>query len=624
MAYQVTARKWRPRRFEEVVGQEHITGTLTNALRTGRLAQCYLFCGPRGVGKTTTARILAKALNCAGPDGANPCDQCPSCVSIAAGTSLDVLEIDGASNNSVDDVRELREAVRYVPTQGSHKIYIIDEVHMLSTAAFNALLKTLEEPPERVVFVFATTEVQEVPDTILSRCQRFNFRRIPTGEIAAHLSRIAQAEGIAADEAALYLLARRADGALRDGQSLMDQVASYSAEAVTEETVREVLGLVDQTVFFDLSAAISAGDGARILDLIATVVDEGGDIEELTRGYLEHAGHLLFTKVQGDAAKLEAADAERARYEELSDAFAEEDLLRILHDLMELEQALRRSLQPRFRIEMTLVRLSRMGRAVDIGRLLARLEALEAGGAAVAPAPVVTSRVKSAQRVPQQAARPVQEPHEAHPGAADSSGPPGPPPAQPPPTEAPPPTEPPPDMEPMPGPGAARRAGAPSGQEAPPAPAPPAAAPAGAPSGGEQVQSGGGLTLDRVQGEWGRVIAEIRKTQPTVGVFLQEGALQSLEGGVLTVAYSPENRFHMGQVMKSRENAEHVIAGILGESVRLNCLVAEGAAPSAGAPAGAPATPNSARRDAAPPGAGGGDIDPTLRSVLDPFDGELI
>ncbi|MHC4816158.1 MAG: DNA polymerase III subunit gamma/tau, partial [Planctomycetota bacterium] len=214
MAYQVTARKWRPRRFEEVVGQEHITATLTNALRTGRLAQCYLFCGPRGVGKTTTARILAKALNCAAPDGANPCDECPSCSSIAAGTSMDVLEIDGASNNSVDDVRELREAVRYVPTQGSHKIYIIDEVHMLSTAAFNALLKTLEEPPERVVFVFATTEVQEVPETILSRCQRFNFRRIPTGEIAAHLSHIAQTEGIAADEEALYLLARRADGAL--------------------------------------------------------------------------------------------------------------------------------------------------------------------------------------------------------------------------------------------------------------------------------------------------------------------------------------------------------------------------------------------------------------------------
>ncbi|MDE2706625.1 MAG: DNA polymerase III subunit gamma/tau, partial [Gemmatimonadota bacterium] len=185
MAYQVTARKWRPRQFDEVVGQEHITATLKSAVHSGRIAQCYLFCGPRGVGKTTTARILAKVLNCADPRDGNPCEACDSCKSIATSTSMNVLEIDGASNNSVDDVRELREVVRYAATAGVYKIYIIDEVHMLSTAAFNALLKTLEEPPEHVVFIFATTEVQSVPDTILSRCQRFNFRRISTGQIAA-------------------------------------------------------------------------------------------------------------------------------------------------------------------------------------------------------------------------------------------------------------------------------------------------------------------------------------------------------------------------------------------------------------------------------------------------------
>ena len=374
MTYQVTARKWRPQTFAEVVGQEHITATLTNALATGRIAHCYLFCGPRGVGKTTTARILAKALNCAGRSGTDPCQECPSCVSITDGTSMDVLEIDGASNNSVDDVRELREVVRYVPTAGSHKIYIIDEVHMLSTAAFNALLKTLEEPPERVVFVFATTEVQDVPDTILSRCQRFNFRRIPAGRITEHLRMIADTEGIYAEQEALYLLAQRADGALRDAESLMDQVASFEVETrVAPEAVRRVLGLVDRSVYFDLSDAVIHGDGDRVLDAVATAAEEGTDLEEFIKGYTEHVGQWLSVRVHGAADKLEIADVEKARFEELAPRLPEEDILRILKTLLELEAELRRSVQPRFRVEMTLVRLSRMGSSMEVGELLSKV-----------------------------------------------------------------------------------------------------------------------------------------------------------------------------------------------------------------------------------------------------------
>ena len=388
MTYQVTARKWRPQTFAEVVGQEHITATLTNALATGRIAHCYLFCGPRGVGKTTTARILAKALNCANRRGEDPCQECPSCVSITDGTSMDVLEIDGASNNSVDDVRELREVVRYVPTAGSHKIYIIDEVHMLSTAAFNALLKTLEEPPERVVFVFATTEVQDVPDTILSRCQRFNFRRIPAGRIAEHLRMIADTEGISAEQEALYLLAQRADGALRDAESLMDQVASFEVKTrVAPEAVRRVLGLVDRSVYFDLSDALIHGDGDRVLDAIATAAEEGTDLEEFIKGYTEHVGQWLSVRVHGAADKLEIADVEKARFEELAPRLPEEDILRILKTLLELEAELRRSVQPRFRVEMTLVRLSRMGRSMEVGELLRKVRDMAGDGSRPAAKP---------------------------------------------------------------------------------------------------------------------------------------------------------------------------------------------------------------------------------------------
>ena len=587
MAYQVTARKWRPQRFHEVVGQEHITTTLTNALHSDRIAQCYLFTGPRGVGKTTTARILAKALNCAQRnDTPDPCGECPSCRAITDGTGMDVLEIDGASNNSVDDVRELREIVRYIPTAGANKVYIIDEVHMLSTAAFNALLKTLEEPPERVVFIFATTEVQEVPETILSRCQRFNFRRIPTSLIASHLDKITTEESIAADQEALYLLAHRADGALRDAESLLDQVVSFS-EKVTTQNVGDVLGLVDRAVFFDAAVAIAAGDGAALLDLIAAVIDGGGDIEEFVRGFVEHSSRMLFTKVQGSAAKLEVADTERLRYEQSVVDISEEDLLRIVQALMELESDLRRSLQPRFRTELALVRLAHMGRAVDVGRLLTRLAALENvfGSKGVQP------KAGSVQR-PTQLQVGVSAPA---PQIKSPSPEPAPPPPVPPPLQ----------------------------EEGPGSDARPAPDTGPAPS--------GPLTLGELQNHWPRIIGLMRDVQPTAGNFLEDITRIEIEGTVVTLFFAPKDRFGMGLVAKAHEAVSEAILQTTAQQLRVRCSMDDGGGSGGQAPVPQPTPARGPEQHEQPPAqpratqrTGGEPLDPTVKAVLDAIDGELV
>ena len=523
MAYQVTARKWRPRQFDEVVGQEHITATLKNAVHSGRIAQCYLFGGPRGVGKTTTARILAKVLNCADPRDGNPCEACDSCQSIATSTSMNVLEIDGASNNSVDDIRELREVVRYAATEGVYKIYIIDEVHMLSTSAFNALLKTLEEPPEHVVFIFATTEVQSVPDTILSRCQRFNFRRISSGQIAAHLGTIAQAEGIAVEEGALHLLASRADGALRDAESLLDQVVSLGAE-VSQQAVVQVLGLVDRGLYFELLDAMREAAPARVLDIVARAVDAGVDIEEFVYGLVELLRHLLFAKIQGGTDELDIAEDARQRCGELAAAMEVEDLLRMMQSLLDLEADIKRSVQPRFRVEIALVHLALMGRSVDVGELLRRLQSLEGA----APRPAVPSSPSSGRS--EQAASPLPSGRNRQVAS--------------------------------PSPSSLNERAAP-----PPPPQQEVAAPA------KSNNAAASLSFDQVRTTWDELVSAVRTAKPSLAHFLNGAALDSLDGHVLKLSFGDDDRFAMTQVINNRESVEEIAEAKYGRRLRLEAVV---------------------------------------------------
>ena len=304
MSYRVFARKYRPQTFAEVVGQDHITRTLQNAVTSKRLAQAYLFVGPRGIGKTSTARILAKALNCKEGISAEPCGKCDSCLEIAEGRSLDVIEIDGASNNGVENIRDLRESAAYAPASGEFKIYLIDEVHMLSPGAFNALLKTLEEPPPHVKFIFATTEAQKVPATITSRCQRFDLRRIPAGLIQKHLLHIAKCEVIQLDDSAAETLARGADGGLRDAESMLDQMVSFCGTHITQKDVMDVFGFTPLEVVKNLADALFVADFRMALEIIAEQSDAGKDLMRLTAELVAHLRDLLVAQAIGAEVRI--------------------------------------------------------------------------------------------------------------------------------------------------------------------------------------------------------------------------------------------------------------------------------------------------------------------------------
>ncbi len=545
MSFVSVYRRWRPKTFEEIIGQERITRTLQNAIRAGRTSHAYLFAGHRGTGKTTTARIFAKALNCAAGPTPTPDNTCPACEAISRGVSMDVIEIDGASNTSVDDVRDLKEKIVLVPTESRYKVYIIDEVHMLSTSAFNALLKTLEEPPQHAVFILVTTEPHRIPPTVLSRCQRFDFRRVSFAEIVGRLRAVAQAEGISIDEEALAQIVRNADGSVRDAESVLDQLSAYADGGIDRDLVTAVLGLVDDETASAFAIATLSRDVATTLRLAQEATDAGKDIRQLLRTLLEYFRDLLLVKSCGPAAS-QILDTPPERLAHLStqvERAGVSDLLRAVRVLNDAVTDARWSAQPRLALEVALIRLARPEMDPSTEGMLARIERLEAGGAAVKPsgepAPPAGRPAQTAAGVP--APQPAQEPR-ATPARRPT-----------------------------------QRADATAATTVDAATAAPPATLDGAP-----------ITLDDVRRQWARVLEDIKRTKMICHALLIEGTPMEVDGNVLVVGLRSAYNFHVDNLNRSenREVVEGALSRVLGRAMRFNCrlyeMPAETPAPIAG------------------------------------------
>ncbi len=577
MSYQVLARKYRPQTFEEVVGQKPIVTTLQNAVAQNRLHHAYLFSGLRGVGKTTVARLLAKCLNCAKGPTPKPCNKCASCEEVASSRSLDVLEIDGASNRGIDAVRELRETVRYSPARDHYKVYIIDEVHMLTPEAWNALLKTLEEPPAPVVFIFATTEYRKIPLTILSRCQHFEFKKIPHSEMRAHLEVVARGEGISVEPAALDLIGRMAGGSLRDAQSALDQVIAFSGDTIGTEQVRTILGVVDREVIAGFFAAVRGRDCGRLVAIIDEVFENGYQPIPFLEALMAYGRDLLLARVLDDPAGYIGGSAEEieAVTRQAKD-FSDDELLRLLELITREEQRVKNSAHPRYLLEALAIKLARLADLQPIEDLIARLERTT-GGPSTPPAGTAGSK-------------------------AGSTGPPRRRPA----AGAPPP--------------AARAADSPAATAPASSPPVPDRGPVTAPPGdtrpSPRAQAGGGTATAEA------FLRRVDEERGAIGGFLGQARWVEVVGDVLEIAFGEEQSFFHDQVA-SRDTVEYlarVASGVAGRALEVKVVFAS-AATIDRVVTGTPVVDESARRAALRRKA---EQEPMVRTLLETFQGEIV
>jgi len=589
MSYQVIARKWRPQTFDDLVGQQHVTETLKNAIKNDRVAHAYIFSGARGVGKTTAARILAKALNCVKGPTATPCGECDSCKEIAAGTSLDVIEIDAASNRGIDQIRELREMVRYAPAASRSKVVILDEAHMLTGEASNALLKTLEEPPDRVIFVMATTQPEDLVDTIRSRSQHFHFRALTFAEIAGRLEEIAKRENLNIEPGAMAVIARMAEGSLRDALSLLEQARAYCGDTIPDKDVRELLGVVPDDALDELVGAISEGSADRALGLVHTFQKEGRNLQHFCREAIRHMRNLLIARTCGaDSDLIAATPDQRPALAKAAALFSEEDLTRFFQILLQTDDDLRRKPDPRVHLEMGLLRLINASRLAPLEELLAELKSGAPGSGAntgvarsAAPAGAPATSAKSA--APSFAAAIPAQPRAetkaqfSSPFVAQASAPPA--------TVA-----------------ASAEAKQEVEAEEPGIPAK---------SNGAAAQASG-ISQEHVA----EIKTAIQAQQKFLGELVEQSSRWELEGAELRIYFSPEKR-PFAELIEGRESLEKIRAissKVLGRGVRV-CAKLEAVAAAAASAARAGSGTQELRAQF--------ERDPMVRSMLQRFGGKI-